>query len=89
MKIFLFSIISFLFFLINGCANISSVEPNYSPDYTKKLDEFKNYQECMNNYILRVIECSDSYKSNEDIIRDAHVSKCIKEIYPNGRESCK
>jgi hypothetical protein len=88
MKIFLFLWTIVSIFLLNGCVNVSSTEPNRSYDCTQKLDKFKKYQECMNNYILRVQECSYFYRSGEDIIRNTQVNKCIKEMYPDGRESC-
>ena len=88
MNRFLFLGVAASVFLLNGCVGMSTVEPNRPSDCTQKLDEFKRYQECMNNYILRVHECSYFYRSGEDIIRNAQVEKCIKEMYSNGRESC-
>jgi len=88
MRIFLFLGIVFSVFSLNGCVGVASAEPNHSSDCIQELHEFKKYQECMNNYLLRVHECSYIYRSGEDIIRDTQVEKCIKEMYPNGRKSC-
>ena len=75
--------------IISGCVNdTQEVKPYSSSDCTEEIDKFKKYQECINNYILRVQECTYFYRSGEDIVRNTKVEKCIKERYPKGRESC-
>jgi hypothetical protein len=77
-------------FLLNGCVGVSSVEPSRSSDCdcAQELDAYKKYQECINDYILRIQKCSYYYRSGEDIIRNTQVDKCVREMYPDGKESC-
>jgi len=91
MRIFLFLGAISSIFLLNGCTSFSQKKPvqlNYSSGYTQELNKFKEYQKCMNKYILREIKCSYFYRSGEDIIRNTQVKKCIKEKFPNGSKSC-